>query len=359
MKLALDTKVTGHYRMELVSPETGEVTHDTGWFDNIITDVGLDAILRSCTSGYDYSDSYYYMNDFFRRVMYFLENDHLALDTSYSRRSECHVWLGQGTSPPSQTEHLGLEAPIVSTTNQYYGYWSGVSETNGYMFNRMRVEFAPNTIPGSVTEVGIGLDSGRLFSRALFPNGPLEIPADSILRIFYEVRFNLNLNDRIGNATLNYEGVPTEVTYTFRPVKLDGDTLDAGQLYSPALLRIDPELTDFVWANAIDGLSVTQRCRAYPNDIGSRIQLPMGPHTNGPVSANSNNWGNLSWDNLEFTSVFQFNYSNGANSFPEGIKAFVVHTPLSGTWQIGITPPLPKNANNQLTITVGTRLSRP
>ena len=117
-------------RYQLSVERDGEITQQTPWFDNLITDNGLDLI-----------------------------------GTGYS--VNCHV--GSGTTPPAYTD-TQLQS-YVGSLARLEGWYSnaGLSETPQYRSYFTRFRAAIGAISGQVSEVGIGPAQDNLVSRALLP----------------------------------------------------------------------------------------------------------------------------------------------------------------------------------------------
>ena len=117
-------------RYQLWVERDGEITESTGWFDNLITDNGLDLI-----------------------------------GTGYS--PNCHV--GSGTTPPEYTD-TQLESYVASVG--FLEAWyddAGLSETPQYRSRFRRYRAGIGAISGQISEVGIGPAQDNLVSRALLP----------------------------------------------------------------------------------------------------------------------------------------------------------------------------------------------
>ena len=112
----------------------------TPWFDNLITDAGLDRI---------------------------------GTDEYLTR-----VSIGTGTTEPAVSD-LGLEALLASTDN----LTTSVTEVGWHQRTFLFSSGSSEAV--TITEVGIGWDTG-LFSRAVLPE-PLEVPSGRDLTVVYEL----------------------------------------------------------------------------------------------------------------------------------------------------------------------------
>lgn len=169
------TSMEGWYRLQVKRPD-GRVRHDTGWFPNIITDVGLDVI-----------------------------------GTSSTYLAQCRV--GTGNAAPSALD-TSLQTQIATTisvqstnataqsTPPYYG-----SYTRTWRFNA-------GTATGNIAEIGVGETGGVLFSRALILDGggnptTITVLADEFLDATYQVRLKPPLSDVVD--TINISGVTYDI----------------------------------------------------------------------------------------------------------------------------------------------------
>ena len=183
------TKLSGQYRA--VITRAGEVVKDSGWFDNLILNQGLDRI------GQD---------------------DTLAVIT------HCHI--GTGTVAPANTD-TGLGTFVTATTIP-----GSTSRTNsGTPLYKTEITytgtFAQGAVVGNMTEVGIGwaVSGANLFSRSLIVDGggtPTALTVTSIdqLTIYYKLTFIPVLTDSTGSVVLagityNYTARVAQVANSF------------------------------------------------------------------------------------------------------------------------------------------------
>lgn len=172
---SLQAGVRGEYRLVVNTPQ-GE--RDTGWFDNLILDQGLDFL------GMDVYPVYY-------------------------------ASIGTGTAPPdvaqtSLSAHTAFSASSGSSTYVNLGAPSYASQ------HTFSYTFAQGAVVGNMTEVGVGSENkaGKLFSRALIvdTNGdPVTLTLTSIdqLTLYYRITIYPPITDQtgsfdIGGITYNY-----------------------------------------------------------------------------------------------------------------------------------------------------------
>ena len=152
--------VSGQFRLEVAGGATTE------WFDNLITDAGLDQIGLG---------------------------DYLTW---------CALGTGSTAPAPSDT---GLDTLLVTTNN----LTSSSTEAGKHT---VRFVFPAGTATGLLTEVGIGwtLEGTPLFSRAVLPEA-LEVKATQSLTVRYELTLTPPATDEVYQITLT-GGVLTTCT---------------------------------------------------------------------------------------------------------------------------------------------------
>lgn len=163
----MNVSVSGRYQITV--RRVGVVLVQTPWFDNLVTDVGLDRI----------------------------------------GIGEYLTWclLGTGSSPPAYSD-TALGSLLIAGNNL-----TSQSTTAGW---HQRIwEFPAGTATGTITEVGIGWDDGSssdaaLFSRALLPT-PLEVLSTDAVTVAYELTLHSPAYDEIYQITPT-GGVPTTCT---------------------------------------------------------------------------------------------------------------------------------------------------
>lgn len=163
--------VVGKYKLVVHKGNPEEPTQVVDWFDNLITNQGLDS-LGFRTDG----RNFYY----------------------------CKV--GSGSTTPAVTD-VGLVNVLGSKNNS--------TDTHGftttapfYSWRRMEYVFTPGQVTGNVSEISVGWDetNASAFSRALVTeNGsPITITVlpDDYLTVYYEFRLYPNLSDATGTVTI-------------------------------------------------------------------------------------------------------------------------------------------------------------
>lgn len=196
----VDLGYSGRIRM-VRHTASGEVRQDTGWFNNLILDSGLDAIG-------------------------FRPNDNA---------STWH-WLmgavvGSGNTPPSPGDG-GLETFVAGTTTlagtPTYPSTVKFSSPPSLVYTKL-FRFGEGVAAGNLSEVGISiataLSTAELFSRALIVDGggtPITITvlSDEFLDVYYELTVSMPPVDLTGTFSMNIKGTPTDFDYVIRPARV-------------------------------------------------------------------------------------------------------------------------------------------
>lgn len=151
-EININIGVKGRYR--LYKMRAGVMTHDTGWFDNLITNQGMDYL----TTGYQYLYA-------------------------------CQV--GSSSTAPQFTDvALGSRVAGVYLNSADFS----VDTTNRYAIHKRVYVFSAGTATGNISEVGVGTGTtgNVLFSRALILDSlgaptTITVLADEDLVVIYEL----------------------------------------------------------------------------------------------------------------------------------------------------------------------------
>lgn len=174
--------LSGRYRMEVRKASTKQIVRETDWFDNLITNQGLNRI------GSD-----------------------AGIQTGIS--------IGTGTTAPAFTDTALATFAAYTTTVPGGGSTSGNYGAPDYIgYRTFAYQFQPGQLNGNYTEVGIGWASNVLFSRALIVDGlgaptSISVLSDEYLTVYYELRMAPPAGDTTGSVTIS--GVGT-MNYTRR-----------------------------------------------------------------------------------------------------------------------------------------------
>lgn len=174
--------LSGRYRLEVRKAATKEIVRETDWFDNLITDQGLNrvgsdaGIINGCS-------------------------------------------IGTGTVAPAFTDTSLATFTAYTTTvpggGQTSGNYGGPNYTG---YRQWAYQFQPGSLNGNYSEVGMGWASNVLFSRALILDGlqaptTITVLSDEYLTVYYELRMTPPAGDTTGSVTIS--GVGT-MNYTRR-----------------------------------------------------------------------------------------------------------------------------------------------
>lgn len=268
------------------------------WFDNLLTDKGLDMCAQNS----------------------------IGTNLGYCR-------LGSGNTPPTVLD-VGLESQV--------GFVSASSATTGattvspyYKWVRNVYRFGPGVADGNLSEIGIGPTStGQLFSRALIKDAlgsptTITILPDETLDVSYEFRVYVTEADWTGDIVIG--GVTHAATIRAANA---GDALNVGQSFTFSN-------TNFISAgNAYNLGPITGTIS--PGG-GSSPSTGPGSHTHESYIPGS--YYRDTTVTAELTDLNQPVNAGGA-----GLKvAQSIAVPFD--WQIKWVPPIPKDGTKVLTLT--------
>lgn len=294
--VSISVGMAGRYRLQVRGPD-GEVRRDSGWFNNLILDAGLNRIGTGAVGTY------------------------------------CQV--GSGSNTPNVAD-TSLQSFIASTGSVPSSTNDRVDGAEKYGFTRYVYRFAAGVAAGNISEVGVGWTSasGNLFSRALVidefgtPN-TITVLSDEVLDVTYELRIYVPTVDVPYSMTI--AGV--EYTGVVRAAQFNGT----------------------FWAPAM----ILNNGTNYSNPLFNAYQGPLGAITATP--SGSNNSGSLAWDtysnnSLQRTGVATFNLTSG--NLSGGIGAFYLYVYGSWAFQFSVEPKIPKDNTKVMTIRVTTSWAR-
>lgn len=180
-------RLAGEYRLVKTHAATGDVTQDTGWFDNLILTSGFNSWVAN-------------------------ENN---LGTCF---------IGTGTSAPSAGQ-TSLQAQAASSSTVVDGLGDDPPYDGRPYSSWMRAwRFNTGALNGTYTEVGVGQSGSNLFSRALIVDGSgnpasLSVGPTERLDIYYRVRRYVPLGlSSSGSVSL----LGATRNYTVRAMNLQG-----------------------------------------------------------------------------------------------------------------------------------------
>ena len=301
MQIKCKSMVKGRYNIQVVRPN-GSVKIELE-FDNLVTDFGLNL---------------------------------MGATVDYLRG--CHV--GSGSSPPSIND-TALEV-LVATANGLSGgtydtYGSAQASPPYYIRRVVTFEFGEGAAEGNLSEVGVGLVStsgGYLFSRALILDGAgdpttITVLSDEILRVTYELRLYPPDADVSGSADIS------GASYNFTSRAANVTNFDSNQ----------------GWAMLTAGTTGARHhsqsyFRAYEDgtSLGDVYSQPSGSSDNAQHGTETIEYVDQSLE-VSISKMFPVDEAN----FEGGIGAFLVNIGW-GTYQIAVTPSIPKTSFDELTV---------
>jgi hypothetical protein len=200
----------GQYR--LIARRPDGTVRDSGWFDNVITNAGLN---RLGTHSDDYNTT----------IINFIS-------------------VGTGNATPAITDTT-LQTKVAHTNAVASGGGYTFLQTSPYHITYEHPRsFPQGSVVGNLAEVGAGWDGTTLFSRALVKDGsgnPTTFPVTAIdqLDVYYKFRLYPPLGDT--NFSINVSG--TQITGVGRATGLTtaGDVYGAGRnTWPPPVIRCAP-----------------------------------------------------------------------------------------------------------------------
>ena len=283
----------GFFKLEAIRPD-GRVRPLTGWFPNLITDVGLNRIGT---------------------------NSYLIA---------CHV--GTNNTAPSDSD-TGLAGYLAGTTTKQSDSEGARSSAPYYGWKRITYRFAAGVAAGNIAEVGIAsaaANAGSVnFSRALVLDElgdptTVTVLSDEVLDVTYEIRLYPPLDDVTGTITVTGSG---DHDYT---------------------LRASNVTSNIAWGGVLGGRASfspygTVHLSVYNGTIGAITSSPSG--TSASVPATNNSYSNNS---LTLTGFGTFGL-NAAN-LSGGISAVRYVTSL-GAYQYSLDPIISKTDTKTLVLT--------
>ena len=285
--------VVGKYKLVVHKGNPEEPTQVVDWFDNLITNQGLDSL------GFRGNGSNFYY---------------------------CKV--GSGSTTPAVTD-VGL-VNVLGTKN-------GSSETHGftttapfYSWVRREYVFTPGQATGNVSEISVGWDTtnASAFSRALVTeNGsPITITVlpDDYLTVYYEFRLYPSLDDSTGTVTIG------GTTHSFT-----GRASDVGT----------SQWSGF-WAGYYPVANLNGVvCR--DGAIGTLFSSPLYTQT---TATSSQSTSYAAYVPGTYYRDVTFTLSVGQGNLTNFIKSLYLDI-SEGAFQYEFTPPIQKTINNSLTLT--------
>lgn len=287
--------MSGRYKLAAVNAETGDVREETPWFDNLITDAGLERIATDGVSTY------------------------------------CMV--GAGSTAPAVTDTA--LATWVAATNTVQAA-SNVIATGAPRFVGIRTvyRFAVGVAAGNLTEVGVGWTTTAVFSRTLIKDGngnptTLTVLPTEFLDVTYEFRLYCPEADTPLSVTL----AGTTHTGVIRAsAASDASAWSPGSVLS-------------------GGMGTTRGSTALNGYSGATLGAQTGAPTGATASSSGGTYSVAGYvagsKKRAVTCTVGLNDLNLAG----GINALLLLPLRAGTFQMSFSPPIPKTTSQTLSLT--------
>jgi hypothetical protein len=299
-------RVAGEFRMRVHRPD-GRCRLDTGWFPNLITDLGLNAPGAS---------------------------------TNYSAIS-----VGTGNTAPAVTDTTLVARVATATTDNGSGYTSnnGTPGTaDWYTSYLLALRFGQGAAAGNLAEIGVTLSATPFstYSRALILDSSgnpttITVLSDEFLDVSYNHRWYASSVDDVADTiTVTGSG---DHDIVIRPCEMDGGS----NLWRP----------EWGWGTGTQ----SQLRSAYNGAIGSVTGRPAG--TAGAASSGANS----SYVSDSYQRAFSCTWNLTSGNLAGGISAFGIAfgsgrvSPGSGgsaaaAYQFSVDPVINKTASQILTM---------
>lgn len=289
MRADVNAKLTMGGRFKIYATgQNGETRVLADWFENLITNNGLDL----CAS--QNSVNWYDVDGMLGSV---------------------HV--GAGSTPP-QISDSQLEFHIASTSNKD-SYTTGINSAERYFRNTITWTFQQGAAAGNISEIGVGPSHDNLFSRALVRDGfgnptTITVTSEDFLTVVYELRIN--------QPTADFTSTVDGYSIVLRSARVDSTTF---QRWDAKRFELN---TGF--CTACEG--VIQAIDSNPSDLHFATSASSAPYSLGTFTRSGTFVFDTSAANVEINSFY-----------------YEFHP---GVFQFSVNPPIQKNNTMELTVTV-------
>lgn len=299
------SRLRGMFKLDVIRSD-GSLKKSTGWFPNLITNAGLDAI--GSTVGW---------------LLY------------------CHV--GTGNTAPANTD-----TSLVTWLASSNGYQTQTGAANGispYMANRTQtIRFAAGTATGNLSEVGMGPNIGNtgMFSRALILDGvgaatTITVLAAEALDVTYQLNNYPPLADVAGSVVLS------GITYTTNMRAANAGATASWDLLGSAGIGQYGERGGCVTTNPMTTYST--------QTLGAITAVPAGSSSGTAVAPTY-----LTYTASNYFVDTQVNFGLGDGNSSGGIGSAVISLGRAfgrfGNFQCSFTPVIPKDATKVMMMVV-------
>lgn len=304
--IAMKARIVGRYRMQVVR-EDGSVRLDTGWFDNLITNGGLDQ--------FDSSSIF------------------------------ANAYVGSGNTAPAFTDTQLVALVGTSTGGVQSSSFTAQSSSPYFGTTTVTFSFPAGTATGNLSEIGVGPTATTLFSRALILDGvgsptTITILSNEQLNVTYQLGQIVPLTDVVGSITITGIG---SVSTTLRAANATAQNIWAYRTNDPPYCPGD------------GGPNNANTCSVFNAGIGAITGQPAGG-LNGFSSATHSSYTNGTFQRT-VTCTYGLSVGNvgGINS---ATVAFGNISVSRGQYQIGFGTTIAKDSTHVLTLNYTNSWSR-
>lgn len=304
VEIPIEVGFAGYFKMEAVRPDgTRRLLAD--WQPNLLTDVGLELLGTSNIAAC------------------------------------CHV--GTGTSTPAFTDSTLAAWKATNSSKVGDGFYTGSPYgANGvtppyYGWNRGTYRFAAGSATGNITEVGLSNTNTNtnMTCRALVKDGAgnpttITVLSDEILDVTYEIRMYAPSADATYNVTIS----GTVYTFTVRACAVGQGNYWGWPIVYQAGYNFNGAYGFNSNAATYKGFALAAVTAASPT--GTTTGSPTSSSVDAYASGTRQRDFTLTWSTAQATDA-------------AGVSGFTILT-TRGYYQIGVSPTIPKNSTNNLSI---------
>lgn len=298
--ILIPARLSGQYQVTV--RRAGAIRHQTPWFDNLVTDGGLNQVGNGS----------------------FLT----------------HCYVGTGNTAPAVTDS-GLASQLGSPTTTIISQAAGVASSAPWYGTRaITFRFAANTVVGNLSEVGVGWASA-LFSRSLIVDGNGDPTTVTVL------------DDETVDVSYLLKNYSPEEDFEFQA--------DIGGVTHDCVMRAcnaSSSSTTSGWGITGSAIALASGTGIYPivaynGALGTVVQSPSG--TSDSNSSNTN----AAYVNNSLEKEFTASWALASGNLSGGITSFRLATNGLGTYQISVDPAIAKTSSNALSVNFKVAWGRP
>lgn len=302
-------EMAGRYKLEV--RRGGQLVHDTGWFDNLITNAGLEAIGEA--------------------------------------KALCqYAMVGTDNTAPANT-NTTLGAQIAYQNGASASAQGVETSSPRYGWHRRTYTFAQGAVVGNVAEVGVGWSTTAVFSRSLVSPAISLLSIDQ-LTVVYELRMYLPTTNATGSVTIGGD----TYNYTIRPAYA-ATSNQAGTGNGMGWIPSLPALTATTraWSNA----SVLAYSFGPPAVVQTDVETVVIKQTDGGTTSpgagatdQPDSVSNAAYSAASLSCQFTLTWGISRGNDSGGIRAFI-YNGMFGTYQCVLDATIPKDNTKTLVMT--------